>query len=101
MIDAVLHRERISGQPFQRHKLKLTFAARLETLPDGAFVLPVTGGAPHLVYGDALYPWSFSGYGRPIARAKASMQVLTPHSTVRALAEGYAAGIHPSASARH
>ena len=97
VIDAVLHSERISGQHFHRDKGKLTFTARLETLPDGAFVLPVTGGGPHIVYGDALYPWSFSGYGRPIARATSSVQVLTPRSTMRALADGYAAGVHPSA----
>lgn len=100
VIDSVLHSERISGQHFHRDKVKLTFTAQLETLPDGAFVIPATGGGPHLVFGDALYAWSFNAYGQPIARADARVQLLTPRSTVGALADGYAARIHPSARVR-
>jgi hypothetical protein len=96
-IDLALHHERISDHRYQRDKVKLTYAESLETLPDGAFVVLEPNGAPYLVRGDKLFPWSFAGYGQPLARPSATVQVLTPRSTVRALAHGYTAGIHPSA----
>jgi len=96
-IDTVLHRERISDDHYQRNKLKRTYSARLDELPDGAFVVLESSETPYLMRGDALLPWSFAGYGRPIARPRLVAQVLTPRSTVRALAHGYRADIHPSA----
>jgi hypothetical protein len=96
-IDSALHRERISGDRYHREKIKLTYTERLEALPDGAFVVLDIGDTPYLVRGDALLPWSFAGYGQPIARPATTAQVLTPRSTVRALAHGYQPTIHPSA----
>ena len=95
-IDSALHRERISDGRRQRDKRKLTYPERLAALPDGAFVLLEADASPYLVRGDALYPWSFAGYGRPLARRDAQVQVLTPRSIVRALAHGYAASVHPT-----
>jgi len=95
-IDSVLHRERISDQRFQRDKLKLTYAEQLAALPDGAFVMLPPSDAPYLVRGDALYPWTFAGYGAPIARPERHVQVLTPRSTVLAIAHGYVPSIHPT-----
>jgi hypothetical protein len=97
MIDAALHRERISDQRYQRDKIKLTYAEQLDRLPDGVFVMLAPQGAPYLVRGNQLVPWSFAGYGQPIARPNAAVQVLTPRSTVRAIGHGYAPSIHPSA----
>jgi hypothetical protein len=97
-IDSALHRERISGDHYHRDKVKLAYADPLDTLPDGAFVVLDASDTPYLVHGDALYPWSFEGYGLPVARpAGIVAKVLTPRSTVRALAHGYRAEIHPSA----
>lgn len=96
-IDAVLHRERISEHRYQRDKLKRVYSAQLDELPDGAFVALASSDTPYLVRGDALLPWSFAGYGRPSARPAGVAQVLTPRSTVRALAHGYRADLHPSA----
>jgi hypothetical protein len=96
-IDAALHRERISDHRYQRDKVKLTYTEQIETLPDGVFVVLESGGAPYLVHGDALHPWSFAGYGAPIARPGAMVQVLTPRSIVRAIAAGFTPGIHSSA----
>jgi hypothetical protein len=86
-IDTALHRERISDHQYQRDKIKLTYTAQLDQLPDGTFV--VLDAIPYLVRGDALFPWSFEGYGAPIERPNTIVQVLTPRSTVRALAHGY------------
>jgi hypothetical protein len=97
VIDAVLHRERISDHRYQREKVKLTYTEHLETLPNGVFVVLEPKGAPYLVHGNQLFPWSFAGYDRPCARPVTIVQVLTPRSTVRAMAHGYAPGIHPSA----
>jgi hypothetical protein len=97
-IDSALHRERISGHHYHREKVKLTYVDRLDTLPDGTFMVLDTSDTPYLVRGDALYPWSFEGYGQPVTRpAGIVVKVLTPRSTVRALAHGYRAEIHSSA----
>jgi hypothetical protein len=97
VIDTALHRERISDHYFQRDKVKLAYREPLDTLPDGAFVVLEGSDAPHLVLGDALFPWSFEGYGQPIARPTTTVQVLTPRSTVRAIAHGYVPDVHPTA----
>ncbi len=88
-IDQALHRERISDHRYQRDKVKLTYSEALDVLPDGAFVFLEAQGTPYLVCGDALFPWGFAGYGQPIARLTTTVRVLTPRSTVRALAHGY------------
>jgi hypothetical protein len=96
-IDATLHHERISNHHYQRDKVKLTYTEQLDMAPDGVFVAFEASDAPYLVRGDKLFGWSFAGYGQPIARPNATVQVLTPRSIVRALAHGYAPSIHPSA----
>jgi hypothetical protein len=96
-IDATLHHERISHHRYQHDKIKLTYAEKLDRLPDGVFVVFETSAAPYLVHGNRLFPWSFAGYGQPISRTDATVQVLTPRSIVRAIAHGYALGMHPSA----
>jgi hypothetical protein len=98
-IDAALHHERISDHFHQRDKVKRTYVEHLDALPDGAFVLLGSSTTAYLVLGDALYPWSFAGYGEPLARpAGAQVHVLTPRSIVGALAHGYHADIHASAA---
>lgn len=92
-IDAVLHAERVrSGE-------KLSYEARLDALPDGTMI--ERDGSAFLVRGEALYPWSFEGYGVPLPRAPgmARVRVLTPRSMARAIARGLAPQIHPSADA--
>jgi hypothetical protein len=97
-IDRALHRERMSNHPRQRDRVKLTYAAQLAELPDGVFVALEGRSAPLLVWGERLYPWSFEGYGRPLARMDALVQVLTPPSIVRAIARGFAPMVHSSAA---
>jgi hypothetical protein len=94
VIDRALHRERINGHHLQRDKVKLTYTEHLNALPDGTFVMLEATETAYLVRNNALYPWSFAGYGQPIARRAATVQVLTPRSTVRALAHGYIPDVH-------
>jgi hypothetical protein len=91
-IDRMLHAERIAGGE------KLTYPARLDELPDGVMV--ERDGVALLVRGDALLPWSFTGYGDPIPRPPKStrLRVLTPPAMVRAIAQGLRPQIHPSAA---
>lgn len=94
-IDATLHRERITPQGEQ-----VTFAARLDDLPDGCFVRLEGDRATYLVLGQHLLHWNLAGYDRAEPRRVAiSVQVLTPRSTVNALAAGYRPLLHESADA--
>jgi hypothetical protein len=92
VIDRQLHHDRLEPDGRQR-----TFLARLDALPDGVFVWPGSDAGPFLVWDEALWPWSAEGYGSPVRRdADASVIVLTPRSTVRAIAAGYRPGVHGS-----
>ncbi len=82
-MDAALHRERLDDSGRKR-----LWRARLVTLPDGAFV--VLDGQAHALRDGRLRPWSFDGYGPPAAYdGAAEVDVVTPPSTVAALAAGY------------
>jgi hypothetical protein len=83
-IDAVLHAER-TGKPAH---------ASAADLPTGTFV---DAGGPFLVRSGKLFPWTFEGYGAPIALPKAEIRVLTPRSIVRLFRQGLEPQIHPSA----
>src|SRR5690348_15303396 len=90
-IDAVLHRERFaSGKKL--HPLPM----RLEKLPDGAMVQ--AGPESFLIVGGKPLRWSFAGYRKVDAPIGEAM-LITPPSTVRALAAGFRPVLHPSATA--
>lgn len=90
-VDRRLHAERLDGRRQRRHE------ARCEALPDGTFVL--LEGRPHALLGDGALPWTFAGYGRPVARPGGTTTVLTPPLAVRALRAGYLPLWHPTATA--
>lgn len=93
-IDTQLHAERLNADGSKRlHR------AKLDALPDGAFVLlPALAEAPLLVWGDELLVWSAGGYADRFQRPRGrTVDVLTPKLTVRALRGGYAPEPHPSA----
>ncbi|WP_420640992.1 hypothetical protein [Candidatus Leptofilum sp.] len=95
-IDAVLHGERLTGGYYKRDKRKRTCTAVLNTLPNGTFIL--WQERPYLVWQDALLPWMPAGYQPAIPRPKADhVAVLTPPSTVAALAAGYTPRLHDTA----
>jgi hypothetical protein len=94
-MDAVLHRERLDGRQKRLHPLP-----DAATLPDGAMV--ASGAAGYLIHGGRALPWSADGYraGPRDLRDLHEPRLLTPPSTVRALAAGYRPLLHPTAAAR-
>jgi len=85
IIDRELHHDRVGPDGGQR-----TFSAELHTLPDGVFVILSGSTDALLVWRGALWPWSPAGYGPPRNRpVQAVVTVLTPRSTVCAIAAGY------------
>jgi hypothetical protein len=92
VIDRELHQDRVGPDRRQR-----TFRAELGGLPDGVFVTLSGFTAPLVVWLGALWPWSPAGYGPPRDRPdQAVATVLTPRSTVCAIAAGYAPGVDPT-----
>ncbi len=81
-MDEVLHRERLTNGR------KRIWRSRLAELADGTLI--VWEGRGHAVCSGRVAPWSFEGYGAPLTLGSAiEVDVLTPPSTVRALAAGY------------
>ena len=75
--------------------------SELDALPDGAFVL--LEGRPWLVLGSELLRWTAGGYSERRPRSGGRVDVVTPPTSVRALASGWSASVpllHPSAAAR-
>ena len=92
-LDAVLDAERIG-----RDGKQVTYAAPLESLPDGCFVTIEGDQAAYLALGDHLLRWSPWGYDRVDRRPVGlAVQVLTPRPTVAALAAGYTPWLRESA----
>ena len=90
-IDAVLHRERLD-----RGKKRLyPLAVPLGELPDGAMLQE--GTVSYLVVQGRPLKWSPAGYRAAVAAIWGPM-LLTPPSTLRALAAGYVPVLHPSAA---
>ena len=88
-MDAVLHQERLaSGKKL--HPLPMP----LEKLPDGAMVQ--ADEASFLIIAGMPLLWTPSGY-RTVKGGLKDAVLLTPPSTLRALAAGYRVVIHPSA----
>ncbi|MFN8488957.1 MAG: hypothetical protein U0350_15325 [Caldilineaceae bacterium] len=91
-IDAVLHRERITDKGE-----KMTYAEQVGRLPTGAFVTETVGGSAYVVVNGVLWRWQPEGYTSPKPwPAESVVQVLTPQSVVKLLAQGYPVGLHPS-----
>ena len=89
-MDAVLHAERLADRKKRVHRLERPVAV----LPDGAMV--AADGESYVVAGGRPLRWSFAGYA-PVADLPQGAVLLTPPSTVRALAAGYRPLLHPSA----
>jgi hypothetical protein len=92
-IDAILHAERFASAPGAPGAPVADPAA----LPDGTMV--AAGADVFAILGGRLLPWRFDGYGAPVLSPPgASLRLVTPRSTVAALAAGYLPAWHPSAS---
>jgi len=85
IIDRELHHDRLHPDGRQR-----TFSAELHTVPDGVFVILAGSADPFVLWHGGLWPWSPAGYGPPRSFPdQAVVTVLTPRSTVHAIAAGY------------
>jgi hypothetical protein len=92
-LDAVLHLERVD-----RRRRQVTHRAWPGGLPDGVMIR--AGGQTGLLVDGRLRPWSWDGYGAPAAvSAERAVEVLTPPSTIAAIAAGYRPMVHPAALA--
>lgn len=95
-IDAVLHQERLTAARRVKDRRKQTYLAVIDELPNGVFV--EREKRPYLVWGTALFPWSAEGYAVAAERpSNVKVTVLTPPSTVRALAQGFEPLVHETA----
>lgn len=93
-IDATLHRERLDGRDKRLHPLPCAVA----DLPDGAMIQArisgqskkISGGevSSYLIMRQCTFRWSFNGYHAESRRLR-EVCLLTPPSTLRALASGY------------
>jgi hypothetical protein len=93
-IDARLHAERVDP----RSRRQRTRPAVAGELPDGVMVRH--GATLGLLAGGRLLPWSFAGYLAPVPLLpEARIELLTPPSTVAAIAAGYRPLVHGSAPA--
>ncbi len=91
-LDARLHAVRVD----LRSRRQRTTTARAGTLPDGVMIR--RNESVGLWIGARLRPWSFHGYGQPVEVSLAALvEVLTPPSTVAAIAAGFRPLLHPSA----
>ncbi len=95
-IDAQLHTERVD----LRSRNRLLHPARVDDLPDGAFV--VESNAAWLVLGPTLLRWTPAGYSERRTRASGEVALLTPPSIVEVLRTGWEPVVpflHPTALA--
>jgi hypothetical protein len=75
---------------------KKTYRAGLDSLPDGTYI--IDDGDACLVRGTELLVWSPAGYNNRRPRKHgATVEVLTPRSTVAVLTAGYTATVHHTA----
>ncbi len=92
-MDLRLHHDRLDDRGPGVHR---RHEAELSGLPDGAMV--ELAGRPLLVRGGELLAWTPGGYaGRRPRAAIGAVRVITPRSTVAALAAGYRPVLHPTA----
>lgn len=91
-VDKLMKRDRL---PTARKNV-----ATLEGIPNGVMV-KTADGTCHLVMNGCLLPWSFQGYGKPLAidSFEGPFLLLTPQSTVNAIRSGYEVGLHASCQA--
>jgi hypothetical protein len=91
-MDAVLHAERVNPRT-RRQRTRVRVAGEL---PDGVIVR--CQGVCGLLAGERFLRWSFTGYGDPAALAPGTaVELLTPPSSVAAIAAGYHPMVHPTA----
>jgi hypothetical protein len=94
-----LSRERLRrGRGVDRASDRILWTERVDQLPIGTVVVD-EDGVPRLVMEDRLLRFTFAGWTEPRPRRRTgSVVVLTPPTSVAALASGYVPVLHPTAS---
>ena len=88
------------GRGLTRAPDRIVWPSPFDALPTGAVVIDADG-APRLVLDDRLLRFSFDGWTDPVTRPAGRIaSVLTPPTSVAALANGYRAQLHESAMTR-
>jgi hypothetical protein len=90
-MDGVLHRERLDRGAKRLHPLPMP----VTSLPDGAML--AAGEHAFLVVDRRTVLWTASGYREDSRQDLDNARLLTPPSTLGALAAGYVAALHPTA----
>lgn len=86
------------GRGLDRAVDKILWPTELDTLPPGTVIWDSTAKVPMLVGLDCLQPFDFAGWGDPVERPSvATVEVMTPVTSVAALSFGYVARLHSSA----
>ena len=96
-----LARERLGpGRGLDRAGDRLLWRADIDGLPSGTVIVD-EDRRPRLVIEDRLLAFAFDGWRHPEGRPESQVvEVLTPPTSVAALANGYVAELHPSAKTR-
>lgn len=81
------------GRGLTRAGDRRTWTAPARELPDGTVVV---ADVPRLILGTDLFAFSFDGWHSPVARPHGTLTVLTPPTSVFALAHGFAPELHPT-----
>lgn len=90
--------ERLSpGRGLSRARDRKLWSAPADDLPDGTVI--VTTGATHVLHDDAAWRFTFAGWTDPTPRDHLApvVEVLTPPTSVIALANGFSPTLHPTA----
>jgi len=98
-INRRLARERLDrGRGIDRAPDRILWTATIDRLPAGTVILD-EDLVPRLVMEDRLLPFTFGGWAEPLSRPRTGrVDVLTPRTSVAALANGYSPILHPTAS---
>ena len=98
-INSRLNVERLQrGRGVDRGSDRRLWTTALDDLPDGTVVIGGSG-EPRLVRGEHTWVFSFDGWGEPRSRPRgATVEVVTPPTSVAALIHGFEPVVHPSAS---
>ncbi|MFN8524244.1 MAG: hypothetical protein U0821_14180 [Chloroflexota bacterium] len=90
-LDARLYADRVTTEGKQAR-----FDASIQEVPDGVLL---DHAGVRLLWSGQLWLWSPGGYSDPLpAPSNATVSVLTPRSTVRAIAHGYTPAVHWTAA---
>jgi hypothetical protein len=84
------------GRGVDRRRDRVTWRADSEQLPDGTVVL-LEGRVPHLLLDGSSLAFTFDGWADRRPRPSGEVEVLTPVTSVRALAGGFQPILHESA----